>query len=216
MLDRMIGALILSAFALAAGASDPLWVSSSTPVPGTIYRAMTWSGEGGLDCTGVITGGPAFAGWVRYEGRTGVCLLSIPSTAAGKQLRVMYGVTTWDVDHETVTHGSLPPRLVGAAPVPRAGKPFSVVLSPSEGDLKCEGGTINGKRIPIRYERGEGTVACFLLIPKAAAGKWLLWSCTNFFTTPPVLHGHDADGNPFYAVQSGVADCLVRRDRIRR
>jgi hypothetical protein len=128
----------------------------------------------------------------------------------------MYGVTTWEVDHETVTHGSLPPRVVAAAPIPRAGRPFLVVLSPSDGDLKCEGGMINGNRVPIRYERHEGTVACFLLIPRGTAGKWLLWSCTNFFTTPAVLHGVDPNGIPIYGGSSTVADCFAQRTRIRR
>jgi hypothetical protein len=216
MLDGMIGALVLSAFALAAGPEEPLWVSSAPAIAGTTYRALSWSGGGGLDCTGVVAGTPAFAGTVRYEGTTGICLLLLPTSAAGKKLRIMYGVTTSEVrGQETVTHGSVMPRLVAPAPVPRAGRPFLVFLHPAADELYCEGGSIDGKRVPIRYERGVGTVACVLLIPKGTAGKWLLLNHSYRITTEPRLSGNDADGRPIYSGSTLWADGSTTRRLIR-
>ena len=216
----MFVAALLSAFALTGvqdgrtGGVAPAWVSAATPIPGTEYRAMSWSG-GRLDCTGVIAG-EIVPSSVRYESKTGVCVVSIPQRAAGKTLRIMYGVTTGVGDQETVTHGSLSPRLIGSTPVPRAGRPFLVVLHPADAELLCDGGgSIDGKRVPIRYEHAEGTVACLLLIPKGTAGRRLLWSCTHSVTSRPEFERYGPDGNAIYRQSILVADCFGHYDLIR-
>jgi hypothetical protein len=216
MLDGMIGALVLGALALAGGATDPLWVSGATPIAGTTYRAVSHSGPAALACSGRIAGGPTVKSWLQLEDKTWVCMIQVPLKTAGKTLEVDYTLTTNDGDQVSVAESSAAPRVITAAPVPRAGRPFLVVLSPSDGELKCEGGKIGRKRVGVSYQHGEGTVACFLLIPKGTAGKWLLWSCTHYFSTPLSFRGYDASGHPTYGGSSMVADCLGQRTLIRR